>query len=117
MRDKPCEWIPIVEYRDFYDVPRAFIVAPRQGLFWFFDCRFDETIDDYPTSFQVYSIEGQDVDQLPADWRKLCSMSKAKLGEVPLSFIKFDTTRRKEICLQNLHQLIEESNRTPVISA
>jgi len=117
MRDKSCEWIPIKEYRDFYDVPRAFIVAPRKGLIWFFDCRFDEGIDDYATSYQVYLIEGQDLRQLPPDWRQLYSKSKAKLGDVPLSSIEFDITRRKEISLQNLAQLIEASDRAPSLSA
>ncbi|MBI3437578.1 MAG: hypothetical protein HY054_02795 [Proteobacteria bacterium] len=39
------EWLPI-RYRDFWDLPRAFSVD-YDGKTYFFDCPFNESIDDY----------------------------------------------------------------------
>ena len=35
-----------IRYRDFYDIPRIFIVTLNGKLF-LFDCAFDDEIDDY----------------------------------------------------------------------
>ena len=32
---------PLLEYREFYDIPRAFIIEPRPKLLLYFTCEFD----------------------------------------------------------------------------
>ncbi len=50
------KWLPIT-YRDFYDVPRAFVVAAR-GDWLFFDCPFDAAADEYRSDYAVYVLPG-----------------------------------------------------------
>ncbi len=110
-------WMPIAAYRDFYDVPRAFLVVPRQGLILFFDCSFDNSIDEYPGCYQVFALEGLDLAELPTDWRLLSHLSKERLGEVPIASLKFDNTRRKEVLVDDVEKLIRTLDRTPSVNA
>ena len=108
-------WMPIAAYRDLYDVPRAFLVVPRQGVILFFDCPFDDSIDDYPGCDQVFAIEGLDLAELPRDWRLLSHLSKECLGGVPIAPLKFDNTRRKEVLVSDAKKLIRTLDRTPSV--
>ncbi len=108
-------WMPIAAYRDFYDVPRAFLVVPQPGLILFFDCPFDDSIDDYPGSYQVFAIEGLELAELPADWRQLCHLSKACLGGVPIASLKFDSTQRNEVLVDHLERLLKGADRVPSV--
>jgi len=45
--------IPIKQYRDFWDIPRIFLVEYGNSLF-LFDCEFDEQKEDYGNVFHVY---------------------------------------------------------------
>ncbi len=107
--------MPIAAYRDFYDVPRAFMVVPRPGLTLFFDCPFDDSLDDYPDCYRVYAIEGLNLDELPTDWRRLCHLSKERLGEVPIASLTFDTTRRSEVLVDDLETLVKGAGRVPSV--
>jgi len=39
-------FVPITAYRNFYDVPRVFILDWQSGSY-FFDCPFDDEMDDH----------------------------------------------------------------------
>ncbi len=39
--------IRIEAYRDFYDIPRAFVVRLNSGSLLFFDSPFEDYLDDY----------------------------------------------------------------------
>ncbi len=85
-----------IQYRDFYDIPRAF-VAERQGEWYFFDCPFDQDIDDYPDYFVVYRLARQLADRLePMSWEALAGMGNL-VGRVPASAIEFDQSKRRYI--------------------
>ena len=64
------EWIDIVEYRDFSDVPRIFVIVVDERTF-LFDCPFDEQIDDYPDEYTVYELPHVRPDELLNDWSEL----------------------------------------------
>ena len=63
-------WTPI-RYRDFFDIPRAFVVE-YTGDLYFFDCPFDQRVDEYPDHYDVYRLETSAALDLTTDsWQSL----------------------------------------------
>ena len=87
-------WIPIT-YRDFHDIPRAF-VAEFEGRAYLFDCPFDEELDDYPHSYTVYRFEAGDRPWERQSWEALRDVATA-IGSVAVSSVEFDETRRRAV--------------------
>lgn len=48
-------WIPI-RYREFYDIPRAFVIE-NAGELLLFDCPFDDVADSYGDSYTVIRLD------------------------------------------------------------
>jgi hypothetical protein len=96
----------IVAYRDFFDVPRAFLIEPRVGLLLFFDCPFDDSIDDYGLSYAVFSLPTLKASELPANWGDLDAFKVGPLATVPISALHFDETRRREVLIDGLDKII-----------
>lgn len=86
----------IVQYRDFWDVPRIFVARYQDELF-LFDCPFDEDVEDFPDSYKVYRMPALTHEDLAGSWYGLEAKAIGFLGEVPISKVQFDGTRRKEI--------------------
>jgi hypothetical protein len=84
-----------IEYREFWDVPRFFIIRLDCDV-WLFDCRFDQSIDDYPECYRVYAIS-RDV-PVNEDWNRISEEGRF-LGEVKVANVKFDETKRQEMSL------------------
>jgi hypothetical protein len=88
-------WIPI-RYRDFYDIPRAFVVE-RAGALYLFDCLFDEHLDEYPDRYNVYRLDPELAPSLDTgSWQSLASKGKS-VGEIPTERVQFDATRRAAV--------------------
>jgi hypothetical protein len=88
-------WSPIL-YREFYDIPRAFVVE-RARTVYFFDCRFDDRIDEYPDRYRVYRLDPELTGNLSeGSWEDL-SAKGVLVGEVLTDEIQFDPTRRVSI--------------------
>jgi len=86
-------WLPIRLYRDFYDVPRAFLVE-RAGTVLLFDCPFDDAADDYPDRYRVYRMPPDALTTAAqGSWVELWRQGQF-LTEVPVAAVQFDTTRR-----------------------
>jgi cytochrome oxidase Cu insertion factor (SCO1/SenC/PrrC family) len=83
-----------IEYRDFWDVPRLFIVRHKDKVY-LFDCRFDEEKDEYPDFYKAYLFNEHDVGA--KHWEEISTNYAPSLGEVKVLAVKFDVTRRKEI--------------------
>lgn len=88
-------WVPI-RYWDFQDVPRAFLVRSA-GALYFFDCPFDDFLDEYPDLYDVYLLTTE-AGPLPeredsSDLRRV----DALVGRIPVSRVRFDQTRRAGI--------------------
>lgn len=49
------KWLPI-NYRDYWDVPRVFVVEYK-GRTFLFNCPFDDDEDDYPEEYRVYEVD------------------------------------------------------------
>ena len=89
------QWAPI-SYRGFYDFPRAFVVE-RSGDLLFFDCQFDDDLDDYRPDFEVFKIRSEFKDKIElASWRDLRDHAD-RIGTVPTEAVKFDDTKRRAI--------------------
>jgi hypothetical protein len=89
------DWLPI-RYRDFYDIPRAFVVE-YAGSLLLFDCLFSQALDDYEENYAVYRIE----DELRAridtiSWVDLGNRS-VHVGLVSTGAVEFDPTKRQAI--------------------
>jgi hypothetical protein len=85
-----------IQYRDFYDFPRAFIVE-HAGRTYFFDCPFDGRLDEYPDSFQVYELDPEFLRSgSTGSWEGLAAKGRL-VGNVSTHRVIFDGTRRSAI--------------------
>mgnify|MGYP001260955968 CR=1 FL=1 len=88
-------WLPIT-YRDFHDVPRAFVVQ-RNGDLYFFDCPFDPAVDDYPDEYTVYRLPeefARDKDHIP--WDNPSASGKV-VGRLPIAAVRLDPSKRVSV--------------------
>ena len=100
-----------IKYYGFWDQPRTFYTLGGEQSF-LFDCQFDEILDDYPTTYNVYQIHHADTSDLPALWSNMSNNTLHFLGTIKLPFSAFDQTRRKQIDLDILsHLILPESAR------
>jgi hypothetical protein len=90
------ETVRIVQYRDFWDVPRIFLVSFEQSLF-LFDCRFSDEVEDYSNKYQVFLMPYLEEQDLIGSWKRLPKKATRSLGEIPVQEVRFDETRRKFI--------------------
>lgn len=88
-------WLPI-SYRDFYDVPRLFLVEHSGSLF-VFDCPFDDKLDDYRDAYSVYRLTPElrgSIDTI--EWHLLVTRLEP-VASVPVRSVEFDPTRRTSV--------------------
>ncbi|MHB1425153.1 MAG: hypothetical protein ACYC3I_18435 [Gemmataceae bacterium] len=93
-----------IRYRDFWDVPRIFLVS-SQGKCFLFDCAFDEATEDYPDSYRVYVIPDPSEEELTGSWDKLHEKATSYCGDVPINKMRFDPSKRREIDTTILDEL------------
>jgi hypothetical protein len=98
------EMAPIT-YKGFYDVPLIFI-ARYQGKTYLFDCPFDEELEDDSESYKVYLFPDCKDEDLPRDWTILHERAIRYLGDIPVSNVQFDATRRKQVDASVIDALI-----------
>lgn len=85
-----------IQYRDFHDFPRAFIIE-HEGHGYFFDCPFDVDLDDYPDHFRIYQMDLRRVRAIGAgSWEGLAAEGKL-VGQAPTHLVRFDPTQRAAV--------------------
>jgi hypothetical protein len=89
-----AEWVAF-QYRDFYDVPRL-ILFEHEGRIYLLDCTFDDALDDYPDEYRVLELPQGSPGKVQ-DWGELAKTPTRDLGRVPVSALRLDETRRREI--------------------
>ena len=88
------DWLPI-EYRDFYDFPRAFFV--RLDDRWLYALsEFDDARGDFG-DFEVFDMGDRGPVSVGDDWGNVQSLARAHLGQVTLAPDSFDPTRRSAV--------------------
>ncbi len=106
-------------YRDFWDVPRIFLVE-HKGVHFLFDCLFDESSEDFSGHYNVYLLPELGKFELEGSWAHLSKKAISSLGEIPIHQVSFDETKRKEIdvtLLENLISSLPNKNVAPFKSA
>lgn len=87
------QWLPI-QYREFHDLPRAIVVSVKGGTY-FLDCIFDPALEDYRSIYSVYRVPDELAQRLhEMSWVDLARLSEF-LGEIAVSQVEFDRTKRK----------------------
>ena len=93
-----------IEYYGFWDQPRTFhTLGGEQAIL--FDCQFDESLDDYPSTYNVYGIPHSELSDLQMLLSQLSTSSPYFLGTLALPQSAFDETLRKQIDLAILSEL------------
>jgi hypothetical protein len=94
-----------IQYRDFWDIPRIFIVE-HQGHNFLFDCPFDEELEDYQNEYRIYLLPMLAPDDFAGSWGNLSRKAVSYLGEIPIGRVHFDASKRKEMNADLLEELI-----------
>jgi hypothetical protein len=89
------DWLPI-RYRGYWDVPRMILVRHANRLY-LLDCPFDHELDEYPDHFTVYQLPNIGDGDTPDDWTTLPGCAVRVVGEVPVTAVTFDPTKRAAI--------------------
>jgi len=86
-------YLPI-RYREFYDIPRVFIVD-WNGAIYLFESPFDNDRDEYQPNYSAYRL-GEDLRERFDDvsWTDLAILGEP-LGSVDTGLVEFDPTRRE----------------------
>lgn len=85
-----------IKYREFWDIPRIFFVEHSSCLY-LFDCQFDGELDDYPESYQVFLMPALSEADFAGSWADLWQRAVKKIGDIPVSAVRFDPTKRAAI--------------------
>jgi len=94
MADNESVMVPF-QYREFYDVPRCLIVHYQRSLI-LLQSTFDEQLDDYESDYSVYRLPDSVEEALLGDsWKFLDDVSKTFIGRIPVSAVRYDSTKRE----------------------
>src|ERR1700752_1184086 len=85
-----------IEFRDFWDYPRIFLARVGEETF-LFDCRFDKVTEDFPDHYQIFLMPIMPDDELTGSWDRLSDRAIRFLGELAVSAVRFDPTRRESV--------------------
>lgn len=97
--------LPILLYRDFWDVPRIFLASGEQSLL-LFDCEFDKDVEDFGDEYKVFLMPELSEAELSGSWHGLSGKALRFLGEIPITEVGFDQTRRKFIQGEAITELL-----------
>jgi formiminotetrahydrofolate cyclodeaminase len=97
------QWGPIV-YREFHDVPRVIMVSDGTRNY-LFDSVFDEALDEYRDSYDIYEMPKLSEEEMKSSWLKIEQRALRHLGRVPVKEVSFDSTKRRELDLSILEHL------------
>lgn len=96
-----------ISYRDFYDVPRVFVVHHR-GRLYLFDSPFNQADDEYASNYTIYELPGSSLPTNGISWAGLESMATRRLGTVPVERVVFDPTRRDSVDTSMIDILVDQ---------
>jgi hypothetical protein len=91
-----AEIVPF-RYAGFYDVPRYILLRYRE-MTLLLQSPFDDSIDEYPDVYSVYQLpDASSQSVLGRDWPHLDNAELHFLGEIPISTVAFDPTKRRTL--------------------
>lgn len=77
----------------------------HRGLQYLFDCTFNDSVEDYEEVYRVYELSPLPEGVLNGSWDGISKKAKSYLGEVPVSSVKFDSSRRRSIDAEIIDEL------------
>lgn len=92
-------WIPF-RYFGYWDVPLVFTLRRGKDVL-LFERAFDETLDDYDPCYTVSSVPAESYPP-GTTGSMLKDLPWMRIGEVPVSGLTFDPTRRSCVSLESL---------------
>lgn len=93
------EWLEIIKYRDFYDIPRLILARDSKGELFIFDSEFDELIDEYCNRYSIYPCGTDEMAAIDIFSNHATGEKGRKTCEVIISRIEFDPTTRRKLRL------------------
>lgn len=96
----------ILEYREFYDFPRAIILVDPSERRLFLSCAFDNDLDDYLEEFAVYAIHKSFQPRNERSWGEQFGSQHQFLGNIRCSSVEFDETKRSFLVCSDLERLL-----------
>ena len=100
-------------YRDFWDVPRIFIVR-HHGEQYLFDCAFNGSAEDFEGTYRIYALPLLSEGELSGSWKGLAERAEKYLGEVPVKSVAFDPSRRRSIDTRIIDELKDDIGGGPI---
>lgn len=94
-------------YRDFYDVPRVFLLR-HEGRLLLLDSPFDDDADEYSAFYDVYLMPELSQEMLEGSWAHLRESTSRLLGRIPVAAVEFDASRRKAMNTGSLVVLLTD---------
>lgn len=91
-----AEIIPF-RYGGFWDVPRYILLQYRERTL-LLQSLFDESIDEYSNIYSVYQVpDALSQSVLGGDWTHLDNSELRFVGDIPISTVAFDPTKRRAL--------------------
>lgn len=79
----------VCQYFGYWDVPRQ-LVLMRDNQALYLECEFDERLDDYPPSYQVWTLGSVTADELfGLAWEEIEKHHRERIADIPLMAIEF----------------------------
>ena len=98
-------------YGDFYNVPRL-IILRYEGKLLLLQSAFSDTLDKYEDFYSVYERPESVAPFVAAgSWRFLEKTNVTAIGEIPVSGVKFDSTKRQTLDPSILDPLLDRIDR------
>ena len=95
-------------YSGFWDVPRYILLKYREAWLFLY-CGFDDDLDDYSESYEVYRLPPSIEPRLEKEsWAFVYEMMGDCIGKIKVQDIRFDETKRKMLdpmCFDSLDEL------------
>ena len=105
VREADLAEIVSFRYAGFWDVPRYILLRYHERTL-LLQSPFDDNIDEYPNVYSVYQVpDALSQSALGGDWTILDNAELRFVGEIPISTVAFDPTKRRTLdssCLTGL---------------
>jgi hypothetical protein len=101
-----------IEYRDFWDFPRMFLVR-HDGHLYLFDCEFDEEAEDFRDFYKIYLMPEVSDEELSDAWIQLPKKATHYCGSISTQSVIFDETKRHSVDTAVLDSLAPQLARLP----
>jgi hypothetical protein len=99
-----------IDYRDFWDYPRIFLVR-HGGRLFLFDCEFDEETEDFRDDYKIYLMPEIFREDRQGSWVDFPRRAIRYLCSLPAQSIPFADPEKKSIDASILDNLTREPAR------